>query len=40
MTVPADFFIALVWAAISLSAAGGVVLVVLLIRDWKRGTLW
>ena len=40
MTVPAGFFIALVWSAIALSSAGGVVLVVLLIRDWKRGTLW
>ena len=40
MTVPAGVFIALVWGAITLTTAGGLVLAILLIRDWKRKTLW
>ena len=40
MTVPLFVLQAMVYVALTVSAAAPVVLLVLLFRDWKRGNLW
>ncbi|HSR51073.1 MAG TPA: hypothetical protein VLV83_09595 [Acidobacteriota bacterium] len=40
MTASVDFLSILVIAALLLSAATPVVLLILLVRDWKSGGLW
>ena len=40
MTVPLFVLQALVYAALTVSAAAPIVLLALLFRDWKRGNLW
>ena len=40
MTLPASLFAVVVWAALLGVGVGVVVLVVLLVREGKRGQLW
>jgi hypothetical protein len=40
MTVPLTVFTALVMAALAITTAAPLLLLVLLIRDWKRKQLW
>lgn len=37
---PESFFVVLVYTCIGLTAFGALALLVLLVRDWKNGTLW
>ena len=40
MIVPEGVFVALIWGAIALTIGGTLTLLILLVRDWKRGNLW
>jgi hypothetical protein len=40
MTVSVSFLKVLVLAALAVSALAAIIFLILLIRDWRKGTLW
>jgi hypothetical protein len=40
MIAPETFFVALVWCALVGVAAAAIFLLVILVHEWRNGTLW
>lgn len=40
LTIPQDLFVVALWAALAAVATAALYLLVVLVREWRRGELW